>query len=162
MSGLPSQDASGPRTITAWIKLSERPTADQTILAWGGPDPDKQWLLEVDANRRLRFSCGGGYALASKAVGDTLWHHIAVALDPMVSNDPHISDIRLYVDGRLQPVYEMAEQEIDAVTTGDLSIGTFDLAGSQPFKGIIDDVRLYNVALAPAHVRTVYTATIPQ
>ncbi len=44
----------------------------------------------------------------------------------------------------------------------DLRIGApYDLAVSQPFNGIIDDVRLYDTALSPAHVRQIYNATSP-
>ena len=163
MSGLTPAGGGNPRTVAAWIKLNERPTANQTILAWGGQAPGRHWLLEVDANRRLRFSCGEGYALASRSVGDTQWHHIAVALDPSVPDAPHISDIRLYVDARPQVLYEMAEQEIGTTAADALRIGTsFDIAGSQPFHGIIDDVRIYNVALSVTHVHRVYGAAVPQ
>jgi hypothetical protein len=149
-----------PRTITAWIKSSEKPTASQTILAWGEPTAGKHWLLEVDANRRLRFSCGAGYALATRLIGDTQWHHIAVALDPLVRDDPHVSDIRLYVDARPQPVYEMAEADIDITETGNLRLGgPFDPNESQSFQGVLDDVRLYDAALFPANIRQIYTAT---
>jgi hypothetical protein len=149
-----------PRTITAWIKSSEKPTTNQTILAWGEPGAGKHWLLEVDTDRRLRFSCGGGYALATRLVGDTQWHHIAVALDPLVRDDPHVSDIRLYVDARLQTVYEIAEAAVDTGENGGLRLGApFDPNESQPFPGVLDDVRLYNVALSLTHIRQIYTAT---
>jgi hypothetical protein len=159
---LPTMPASQPRTVADWIKLSTIPTAGQTLLVWGGPLPTDHWRLEIDANRRLRFVCGVGYAVASRVVGDTQWHHIAVALDPLVSNRPHVSDIRLYVDARPQAVYELNEQEITANAAEDLRIGfPYDPAASQPFDGIIDDVRLYDTALSPAHVRQIYNATVP-
>jgi hypothetical protein len=151
-----------PRTITAWIKSSEKPTTNQAILAWGEPAAGRHWLLEVDANRRLRFSCGGGYALATRLVGDTQWHHVAVALDPLVPEAPHVSDIRLYVDTRPQAVYEIAEAALDATESGTLRLGApFDPNDSQPFPGVLDDVRLYNAALCPANIRQIYTATVP-
>jgi hypothetical protein len=159
----PTMPAGNRRTIAAWIKLSNIPTASQTVLAWGQQPPAEHWRLEVDANRRLRFSCGAGYAVASRVVGDTQWHHIALALDPLVSNRPHVSDIRLYVDARPPPIYELNEQEIATNVMEDLRIGApYDPAASQPFNGIIDDVRLYDTALSPAHVRQIYNATLPQ
>ena len=160
---LPRMPVGNPRTITAWIKLNSIPTASQTLLVWGRQPPAEHWRLEVDANRRLQFFCGTGYAVAARVVGDTQWHHIAVALDPLVSNRPHVSNIRLYVDARPQAVYELNDQEVTADVMEDLRIGApYDLPASPPFNGIIDDVRLYDAALSPAHVRQIYNATLPE
>jgi hypothetical protein len=129
---------------------------------WGRQPPAEHWRLEVDANRRFRFFCGAGYAVASRVVGDTQWHHIAVALDPLVSNRPRVSDVRLYVDARPQPVYELFEEEFTGAVMDRLQIGApDDLPPSTAFDGIIDDVRLYDTALSPAHVRQIYNATAP-
>ena len=150
-----------PRTVTAWIKLSEKPSANQTILAWGEQAPGRYWLVEVDTNRKLRFSCGEGYAVASdRLVGDTQWHHIAVALDPMVADAPYVGDIRLYVDARPQPLYEMAEHEIDTARSESVRIGV-SLDPSEPghFNGIIDDVRIYDTALCTAQILRIHRET---
>ncbi|MCX5643681.1 MAG: hypothetical protein NTZ17_03200 [Phycisphaerae bacterium] len=161
ITGLPSIPAGNPRTITAWIKVSKKPPASQAILAWGDPTPGKHWLLEVDGNRRLRFSCGTGYALATRIVGDLQWHHIAVALDPLVPSQPHVSDIRLYVDTRPQSVYEMKEQEIPAGVVECLRIGApCDFATSQPFDGMVDDIQIFDTALSQANVGHVYNAAL--
>ncbi len=160
---LPDMPIEHPRTIAAWIKLNSIPTASQTLLAWGRQPPAEHWRLEVDANRRLRFVCGAGYAVATRVVGDTQWHHIAVTLDPLVANRPRVSDIRLYVDARPQAVYELNEQELTANVMEDLRIGaSYDPPASPPFNGIIDDVHLYDATLSPAHVRQIYNATLPQ
>ena len=137
------------RTVTAWISLRKMPASNQTILAWGQPDPGRHWLLEVDADRQLRFSCEGGYAVATaREVGDTRWHHVAAALDPLVAETPQVSDIRLYVDGWPQTVYDMAEHEIDTSDATNLRIGASHGDNpNQPFGGIIDDVRIYDRAL---------------
>ncbi len=162
ITGLPPMPPNHPRTIAAWIKLSSVPTASQTILIWGEPTLGKHWRLEVDTNRRLRFLCGTGYGVASRMVGDTQWHHIAIALDPLVASQPHVSDLRLYVDARPQTLYDLNEQPAAAGVMQDLRIGApYDPAGSKPFNGILDDVRIYDAALAPAHVRQIYTATAP-
>ncbi len=150
-----------PRTLTAWVKLNEKPAANQAILAWGEPTDGRHWLLEVDASQRLRFSCGDGYAFASRLVGDTQWHHIAVALDPLVRGGPRVSDIRLHVDGGPQVAYETAEYPLDAAGTENLRIGaSHDPNGSAPFNGVIDDLRIYDTALGTDHIRHVYRQAI--
>jgi hypothetical protein len=153
-----------PRTVTAWIRLGEKPLTNQGILAWGEQTPGRYWLLEVDTNRRLRFSCGEGDAVAAgRLVGDMQWHHIAVALDPMVADDPHVSDIRLYVDTRPQPLYEMTEHEINTGNAEPVRIGaSHDPNETSHFNGIIDDVRIYDAALDAAHVLRVYREAIPE
>ncbi len=153
-----------PRTVTAWIKLNEKPSENQAILAWGEQAPGEYWLLEVDTNRKFRFSCGEGYAVASdRLVGDLQWHHIAVALDPMVADDPHVGDIRLYVDARPQPLYEMTEHEIDTGSAESVRIGaSHDPNEPGHFNGIIDDVRIYDTALCTAHVLRIYRESLPE
>jgi hypothetical protein len=160
IDGLPFVTGHSPRTIAAWIKLNDKPTANQAILAWGGPTVGKHWLLEVDARRRLRFSCDTGYALAARVVGDMQWHHVAVVLDPLVAGRAQISNLRLYVDAQPQTLYDLNEREIGTCTAGTLRIGTaYDPAASKPFNGIIDDVRVYDTALAPTHIRQICDAT---
>ena len=153
-----------PRTVTVWVKVSEPPSANQAILAWGEPTPGRYWLLEVDSNRRLRFSCGEGYAIVSgRLIGDRQWHHIAVALDPIVADSPHVGDVRLYVDGRLQSVYDLIEHDIDTGDAENLRIGaSHGEIASQPFAGIIDDVRIYDRALNPANIRHIYRELLPE
>ncbi len=147
-----------PRTIVAHVKLAERPAASQTILAWGPQESGRYWQIDVDTNRKLRFSCGGGFAIASgKAVGDTQWHHIAAVLDPIDPGNPHVSDIRLYVDAQPQPVFELAEHTIDAAGIGNLRMGaSHDPDAPQYFNGVLDDVQLFDVALSSAHIRELY------
>lgn len=153
----PAIAGTGPRTITAWVKFSDRPSANQAILSWGEPAPGRYWLLEVDASRRLRFSCGEGFAFASKLVGDTQWHHIAAVLDPLIPGSPRISDVRLYVDAKPQTVYEISEQPVDTGDVSSLTMGaSHDPADARSFQGIIDDVLIYETALSPAHIDRVY------
>jgi len=147
-----------PRTVVARVKLAERPAANQTILAWGLQEPGTYWQIEVDANRKLRFSCGGGFAVASgKVIGDTQWHHVAAVLDPIDPSNPHVSDIRLYVDAQPQPVFEIAECAIDAADIGNLRMGaSHDVDAPQYFNGILDDVQLFDVALSSARIQELY------
>jgi len=144
-----------PRTVSAWIKLGERPVENQAILAWGEPAPGRYWLLEANTGRMLRFCCGTGYAVAASIpVADMKWHHIAAVLDPLVPDAPSVSDVKLYVDGRLQSVFEIAEHRIDTAGSANLRIGAArDTDAGGHFKGAIDDVRLYDAALSAANIR---------
>lgn len=159
--GYPGIAGSHPRTVTAWVKASEIPAADQTLVAWGEQAPGRYWLLEVDTKRRLRFSCGTGFAVASdRLVGDKQWHHIAVVLDPILPDNPQVSDVRLYVDAQRQNAFETAEHAIDTGDAENLRIGAAHSADESGFfNGIIDDVRLFDAALSTANIRRIYTDT---
>ena len=159
--GYPGITGTGPRTVTAWVQLSEKPTEHQAIIAWGENAPGRYWLLEVDASRQLRFSCGTGSAVASdNLVGDTRWHHVAAVLDPIAPGTAHVTDVRLYVDGRRQDVFEVTEATINTGQTENLRIGASHQPGpSGHFHGIIDDVRLFDAALSTANIRYVYAQT---
>jgi hypothetical protein len=162
IGGFPGITGTHPRTVAAWIKLAEKPAANQTILIWGPPEPGRYWQLEVDANRKLRFSCGAGSAVASgKLVGDTLWHHIAAVLDAIVPGDPHVSDMRLYVDAQPQAVLELTEHPIDTADIGNLRMGaSHDPNAPHYFNGILDDVQLFHAPLSPANIHQLFNQTL--
>lgn len=153
-----------PRTVAAWVKLTEKPAENQTILVWGEQEPGRYWQLEVDANRKLRFSCGGGSAVASgKVIGDTQWHHIAAVLDPIDPGNPQVSDMRLYVDAQPQAVFELTEHPLDTADLGNLRMGaSHDPNAPHYFNGVLDDVQLFDAALSPANVQALYRQASPQ
>lgn len=152
----PTVAGDAPRTIMAWVKFPESPSSNQVILAWEGPTLDDSWVLRADASRKLRFSCGQGYAVATRLVGDRHWHHIAAVLDPLIPDSPRTSDVRLYVDGTLQIVYETAEHPIGAGPVDRLSLGSPRLPTDTPFHGLLDDIRIYPAALNPIHISSIY------
>jgi len=151
-----------PRTVTAWVKLSERPYSEQVIAAWGEPTAGNYWLLAVATGGKLRFDCQDGYAISAAAgVNDTKWHHVAVVLDPTIARSPRVSDVKLYIDGQRQAVFEITERDIDTKATEHLRLG----AGHSPtqnrhFNGIIDDVRLFDSALSAANIRRIYAVPL--
>lgn len=76
------------------------------------------------------------------------WHHVAAIYDKSV--------IKLYLNGNLS-----ATQEAYVITEGDrdLSIGAYKwLPHSNPFKGIIDEVAVYDRALTAEEVKAGYAA----
>ncbi|NCC23172.1 MAG: LamG domain-containing protein, partial [Alphaproteobacteria bacterium] len=85
------------------------------------------------------------------SVRDGNWHHIMC-----VRNG---SDLDIYVDGQLRGTYAGATQSID--TAVDATIGYSVAWDSDAYTGLIDDVRIYNRALSPAEVETLYSAYTP-
>lgn len=146
-----------PRSITAWVKLGLRPGVNETVVAWGTTEAGRYWHLDVDKNRRLRLSCGTGFIVGSgRSVGETQWRHVAAVLSPVAGNSPRVSDVRLYVDGQAQTIYDLSDSPIDTAEESSLRIGASqDPDDPRFFYGVIDDVRIYDSALSMADIRRI-------
>jgi hypothetical protein len=146
-----------PRTVSAWIKTLPEPTGTIPIIAWGQNLPGAYWLLEVDEDQRLRLSCGSGFISANEQqVGDGEWHHVAVALDPVNTARPLVSDVLLYVDGRRRTIYRMEEAEINTGCAENVRIGAGYGPDSHYFSGVIDEVAIFDMAIGTTAVHQAY------
>jgi len=124
------------------------------IVAWGQNEPRAYWLIEVDADQRLRLSTGSGFISAyEQQIGDGNWHHVAVVLDPADAEHPLISDVLLYVDGMRRTIYRMQEAEIDTGCVENLRIGAAHGPGADTFAGTIDEVTIFDAAVHATAIR---------
>ena len=131
------------RTVTAWINADV--STDGTIVMWGDDsDAGGKWLFRINTDGKLRISASGGYAIATTDLRGTGWHHVAVVLadDGTVTTD----DIQFYIDGMLDPASFVSSVAIDTTDIANVTVGATPLA-TLPFKGMIDDVRIYDRAL---------------
>ncbi len=148
--------ASHSLTVEAWIK-----PADMTSLAYanivrqdGGWWPD--WLL--------RFYSYGGYLgfgvnsahwqeiyapILSGNLLDGNWHHVAGTYDGVMQ--------RLYVDG-LEVASARASGNVVFAGT-DLSLGSWS-GTAEFYKGLIDEVRIWNIARDPEQIRRSMNQTV--
>lgn len=81
----------------------------------------------------------------STVVNDGSWHHVAWTFDGTDS-----SGLRLYVDGVL-------DAEGDGAVSINNADGTFSIGGGKAVE--LDDIRIYNVALTPDDIGTLYGLT---
>lgn len=141
-------------TASAWVKTLRSPNLPLPIMAWGGPDPHSQWLLQVDTDKRFRVSCGSGFISANdQTVGDGKWHHIAVVLNPVDPQLPLISDVMLYVDGARTGIYNMQESQVELSSIENLLIGKSHDDNWPTFQGSIDEVKLYGSVVSNTQIR---------
>ena len=139
---------SSPRTCAAWIQTTATPTP---ILSWG----DKTavggiWEMRINTLGQLRVQVNGGGTNSASAVNTGQWVHVAAVLPAGKSNT---RDIQLYVNGALETVTTTGA----AINTSNLSnvrIGANDV---EHFKGLLDDVRIYNRALTASEIGLVYS-----
>ena len=148
-------EGTGARTISAWVK-----TTDTTgvIVSWGEPGADGQFSAMYIENGCLGFSAWGGQAIGQTNIADGGWHHVMAMMDASSS----INDVDLYVDGIIESVNIDQDIDINTATVYHVQIGRiYEPAGSTLYQayyynGLIDEVRIYQRALAMDELQDIY------
>ena len=139
------------RTCMAWIKTTK---ASGEILSWGNSNTGSKWIVRVNETGALRAEVQGGYLYGDAPINDGDWHHIAVVLNS--DGTPKISEVLLYVDGQQETVAGVFDTYIDTAADQNVVIGVYTKATGRFFKGLMDDVRIYNKALSDAEIRHIF------
>jgi hypothetical protein len=150
-------------TVSHWVRLDSNAYAHSgASFSAGRQDTAPGWLrvgvttgLEVDVSLSQPPSSSGG--VGSVDIGDGEFHHVAATVQG--------SQISLFVDGSLVGTDS---------TSGPFSLGnvetfvgfhqwevSYGQFSSSRFDGAIDDLRIYDRALSPTEVSTLYSA-IPE
>ena len=138
-------------TLEAWVN----PSTVNSALARRDLQGQRQLLSRSDLVQRLDpdagLIAGGSYADAfgTSALAANTWSFLTETYDG--------STLRLYVNGT--QVASTAHTGAIATSTNPLQIGGDSLYG-QYFAGMIDDVRVYNVALSAAQIQTDETTPV--
>jgi len=150
---IPDQTALNPSSFTleAWIKTSQ--TSIGRILAKESTTNGAQrYSLNINVSpgkAEIRFDASDGSgpvtATSITSVTDIDWHHIAGVFDD--SNDK----LMIYVDGVLEATTSTAKTPKSS--SNPLYIGRFDEQYGNYFKGIIDEVRIWNTARTQTQIR---------
>ena len=145
----------GQFTVTAWIKVDKFDKMYQTIISKG----DNSWrLARAGKSNRIEFACNGTAAnkwngkgevpwaiSATTDVNDGKWHHIAGVFDG--------SGLYLYIDGILEAAKGAAKSI--GISSHNVFIGANAQVPGREWKGLIEDVRIYNYALSHAEIVSV-------
>lgn len=132
-------DGADQRTVEAWIQTSD--TGAQHIVGWGILQTGRRFDLRLQ-DSLLRLETENGFIVGlNTALNDGEWHHVAVVV-PVGATI--VSDILMYVDGVSEPHTEHP-QAIETINSS-ISIGSNALIPGREFNGIIDEVRIWNVA----------------
>ena len=146
-------------TIAAWINVSEPPADQYTIISKGDRGSSPRILFKImgeQAYITLANEAGGGpkpdFSSITPVV-DGEWHYVALVVDRRNAT-------MIYVDG-IMDAEGMAAEGTDVNTESPLCIGTSYQDGNDArrfFKGIIDEVSIYNRALNEAEIEQNRTA----
>ena len=151
ISGYNGISGGANRTCAAWVKTTQAPGE---IITWGNSDPGRKWIIRVNETGALRAEVSGGYIYGTTPVNDGCWHHVAVVLNSDIT--PDISEVSLYVDGQLETISGVADEPIDTASAQDVAIGVYTTTATRYFKGLMDEVRIYDRALSPDEVEQLY------
>lgn len=138
-----------PRTLAAWIRTT---TPAGEIISWGLDDYGKMWTFGFIRDReRIGVTPNGGYLYMNNAVHDDKWHHVAAVVEE--AELPNLYDnVKLYKDGVLAEIHDIGLLDLWPIDTG----SDLDVRIGRQFKGLIDDVRIYNRALSEDEVNALF------
>ena len=137
-----------PRTIAAWIKTG---ASGGEIVSWGLDDFGKMWTFG-HIRGRIGVTPRGGYLYMKAATDNDQWHHVAVVVREAAPPNLH-DDVKLYRDGEPAEIDDIGLLDLWPIETGD----KLDLRIGRRFKGLLDDLRLYDRPLSDDEVKALYT-----
>ncbi|MEQ9638877.1 MAG: LamG-like jellyroll fold domain-containing protein [Alphaproteobacteria bacterium] len=126
--------------------------------------PSNQQITVGKAFGGVRDDSGNqGGVFGQTVIYDGDWHHVVLIRD----SDNNL--ISLYVDGVLDlpggtPATDITTTDINANSMHDLFIGGSNHNGvvGEPFQGLIDDFRIYDMALTPEQVGELFANEVPE
>jgi hypothetical protein len=163
-------------TTSNYITIDRPVEDDLTICAWiktetVGGDTD-HWRLApimesevatrandfgfgVDGNGYLAYGNGGAYdetVNGTTLVNDNKWHHTCV------TRNQTTGEVVLYVDGDIDATGTTDTATLDDNTNAYIGYGT---DGAVPFKGLMDEIFVYNSVLSDEYILSLYQDTLP-
>ncbi len=145
-------------SVCAWINYSEEQDSGRIVVK--GADNKEAYGLEVGGNDELVFLVRDGNdgddpnaesytKYDAKSDNDALdrdeWIHVAGTYDG--------SSVKCYINGELAATGDASDLVYLSQDSNDLAIGNRPDAMDNPFKGLIDDVRVYDYGLSVEDVR---------
>ena len=137
------------RSVTGWFK-ADTGNQRQTFFTYGPNVEGKRFSIAADRTQVLVAVSGHAWGVNGLELEDG-WHHVAVTYAGGDSDD-----ILIYLDGELQSASTLAgsSKRLDT-QTGPAAIGR-SVSGTKHYTGLIDDVRLYDVALSAEQVLALF------
>ncbi len=138
-------------TLSAWVKTNDTANGEFNPYITKG---DHTYGLKSNDRDTIEFVIYDGTWITAETSVDAsfngVWHHVAGTYDG--------SELRLYIDGEL--VATTAHSGTINSTTHNVYLGGNSEASGRFYDGLIDDVRVYSVALSAADVNAVYQGNL--
>jgi len=129
-------------TMEAWVKPTSTASGNKVIVGKVSQGKDFAIVQNGDKLGVLVYQGGRQYVLSSTAVTADTWYHVAGVYDK-----PN-GKVKLYIDGAFVTEGSFTS---DTSNTDPMRIGSAYCCGEY-FSGVIDDVRIWNVARSAAEI----------
>ncbi len=165
------------RTVAFWAKVPKDfdPAQGYSMLSWGrfsNQDPGSVWQISVNPDEpdgpvgRLRVGVHGGKAVGTTDLRDGRWHHVAVVLYEAPGRD-FGKNVLFFLNGEPEPlsrrVLGVMDTRVEDVDHG-VWLGRDVTSASDSgrfFRGGLDEVYIFDVALTQDEVRTLMMENEP-
>jgi YVTN family beta-propeller protein len=148
----PSLSLTGPYTLSAWININTNSVQQAIIEKYDVPGHNG-YGLRIYAGKLTAFNCDSVTSdpwpdmLGSTTVSTGVWHHVASVYDG--------TRIKIYLDGILDADYPATRVPTDGTTS--LKIGARGDDANTRLNGLIDEVKIYNRALQPWDIESLFS-----
>ncbi len=136
-----------PRTVAAWIKTT---ASKGEIVSWGKEDFGQMFTVGY-IRGRTGITPRGGYLYMNAETHNDQWHHIAVVVQKAELPNLH-DNVKLYLDGAPAEIHDIGLLDLWPIQTGQ----ELNVRIGRGFKGLLDDVRLYDRALSEEEVNALF------
>jgi len=136
-----------PRTVAAWCRTT---TSRGEIISWGLDDYGQMWIFGF-VRGRIGIRPNGGYLYINEETDDDEWHHVAAVVAEAELPNLH-DDVKLYKDGEPAEIHDIGLLDLWPIDTG----SDLDVRIGRRFKGLIDDVRIYDRPLSEDEINALY------
>ncbi len=141
---------SGPLTLSLWVSASDW-SGNGYLLSKHG------WNIYVSSDGRPRFETrtADNQAWDTLAAVDSLplqqWSMVTAVFAP------DVGQLSIYINGQLSAEHERIDGALGAVDAFPLQLGHYTVSQTQRFRGRLDEVRIYDVALSTDQISREYT-----
>jgi hypothetical protein len=144
----------GALTLEFWMNVGEFPFQPREVLGkWGsGGDIDDEFDIDFLGSGRIRMSISGETGGYSSLTSDTTiypytWTHVAGVFDSASTS------LKLFINGELDTSRTPTTVTLDRDTDQPFRIGTYDFTFADNFRGLLDEVRIWNVARTQSEIQ---------
>ncbi len=146
LAGLP--DVGAPKTVACWLYLNSKASGLQSTVVLANSARQASVKHGTRSSQIGVLQFGDTWIVASNLPPTRRWHHFAYVFDGSVN--------RFYVDGALASTSTVIPP---AAPVTAFQIGR-SVPASEYYKGLIDEVRVYNRALAQDEVKLIMSAPV--
>ena len=150
-------------SVSAWIKLAPTTLENPIVTKEGAAPSYTGWAFYVEPGSLRIFitnkwntPSNGIVKNSAIQVDDNVWHHVAFTYN----GTSLASGVNIYIDGNLSNG-TVTRDNLSASILNDVPLSIGALAGTAiAFKGLIDEVRVYNRALSALEVLSLFNDTV--